>query len=541
MFAERPYTLRPPLVATLERWLLSPAALVLAVLLAFFLNAASLPLTDVDEGAFSEATREMLARGNLVSPTLEGEPRHDKPILIYWAQAATVSLFGESPLSFRLPSLLAATAWLLLVQAFCRRHLGATTGRVAALLLALSLLVGFVAKAAIADALLNLCLTATLLALYEHLCTVDPEKRQKTLQAVYLCAGLGFLTKGPVAVLIPLAVGLAAAPRATLRACLYGRGWAIFLAVVLPWHVLVYVDQGEAFFRGFYLKHNVDRYTTTFEGHGGHWWYYLLVLPLALLPFSGGLAATFGRLPGCFARAELDGRGRLLERFLWLWCGVVLALFSFSHTQLPHYALYGCTPLFILLAMHRERWAEARLAYLPALLFGLLLALLPTLIAEALPRVDAYSAGLLETLAGQLAGWPSGLLALPFACAVALCLWRSLPVWQGLLLCAFVQVALLQGVLLPAVLETTQGPVQRLAAVARAQAAPVVAWGVHLPSFSVARQAPTPVRLPQPGELALTRADRVDALAAALPAGRPTVLARDHFLVLVRVDPGVQP
>jgi 4-amino-4-deoxy-L-arabinose transferase-like glycosyltransferase len=41
----------------------------LVVAIAFVLNAWSLPLTDVDEGAFSEATREMMARGNLVSPT----------------------------------------------------------------------------------------------------------------------------------------------------------------------------------------------------------------------------------------------------------------------------------------------------------------------------------------------------------------------------------------------------------------------------------------------------------------------------------------
>ena len=56
--------------------------LLLAFGLAVMLGASSLPLSDVDEGAFTEATREMLAAGNLVSPTLNGLPRHDKPILI---------------------------------------------------------------------------------------------------------------------------------------------------------------------------------------------------------------------------------------------------------------------------------------------------------------------------------------------------------------------------------------------------------------------------------------------------------------------------
>ncbi|MFZ1244823.1 MAG: hypothetical protein WAR41_07120, partial [Azonexus sp.] len=89
-------------IQSVERFLLSPFSLLLALLIAFFLNAYSLPLTDVDEGAFSEATREMMARGNLISPTLNDAPRHDKPILIYWAQAASVSVLGVSEIGFRL-------------------------------------------------------------------------------------------------------------------------------------------------------------------------------------------------------------------------------------------------------------------------------------------------------------------------------------------------------------------------------------------------------------------------------------------------------
>jgi 4-amino-4-deoxy-L-arabinose transferase-like glycosyltransferase len=68
------------------------ALLVVAVLGCFFLGIGGFPLFDLDEGAFSEATREMLASGNFLSTTLNGEPRYDKPILIYWLQAASVRL-----------------------------------------------------------------------------------------------------------------------------------------------------------------------------------------------------------------------------------------------------------------------------------------------------------------------------------------------------------------------------------------------------------------------------------------------------------------
>ena len=82
------------LPAAIERFLFSPFSLLLVIAIAFVLNAGSLPLTDVDEGAFSEATREMMARGNLVSPTLNDAPRHDKPILSYWARAESGVWWG---------------------------------------------------------------------------------------------------------------------------------------------------------------------------------------------------------------------------------------------------------------------------------------------------------------------------------------------------------------------------------------------------------------------------------------------------------------
>ena len=61
--------------------------LAFAVLMSFFVGLGSVPLFDLDEGAFTEATREMLLRGDYISTFLNGEPRYDKPVLIYWLQA----------------------------------------------------------------------------------------------------------------------------------------------------------------------------------------------------------------------------------------------------------------------------------------------------------------------------------------------------------------------------------------------------------------------------------------------------------------------
>lgn len=151
-----------------------------------------MPLFDLDEGAFSQATREMFLRDDFLSTYLNGQPRYDKPILIYWLQAASVALLGPSEGAFRLPSALAARYWTCVAGP--HRVVNSRQGLYAAILLASSLAVTVIGKAATADALLNMLLAGSVLALYLYL----REGRRIWLYAAALAMGLGFLTKGPV-------------------------------------------------------------------------------------------------------------------------------------------------------------------------------------------------------------------------------------------------------------------------------------------------------------------------------------------------------
>ncbi len=110
-----------------------------AVLASFFFLLGRAPLFDVDEGAFSQATLEMFQRGDFLSTYLNGRPRYDKPILVYWLQAAAVAALGASELAFRLPSAVCASLWALLTFLFARRYFGLQRALLAAALLATSL------------------------------------------------------------------------------------------------------------------------------------------------------------------------------------------------------------------------------------------------------------------------------------------------------------------------------------------------------------------------------------------------------------------
>jgi predicted membrane-bound mannosyltransferase len=83
-----------------------------AALLLYRLGAV--PLVGPDEPRYSRVAIEMKRSGDLVTPTLQGEPWLEKPILYYWLAAAAFSVLGENEAAARLPSvvaLLATVAW----------------------------------------------------------------------------------------------------------------------------------------------------------------------------------------------------------------------------------------------------------------------------------------------------------------------------------------------------------------------------------------------------------------------------------------------
>src|SRR5690349_44688 len=166
------------------RWLAAAA-----VIASFFWMLGAAPLFDVDEGAVSQATLEMLERGEFLSTYLNGEPRYDKPILAYWLQAAAVTLIGPSEWAFRLPSAICATLWAWFTYLFVKRHYGVARALFAAALLASSLGVFIIGRAATADALLNMLIAASMFAAWLHLAT----GRRGWLYATHAAIGLGVL------------------------------------------------------------------------------------------------------------------------------------------------------------------------------------------------------------------------------------------------------------------------------------------------------------------------------------------------------------
>ena len=218
---------------------------------------------------------------------------------------------------------------------------------------------------------------------------------------------------------------------------------------------------------------------------------------------------------------------------MWCWFLFVLAFFTLAGTKLPHYLLYGATPLFILMARRRHVLRHRFAVLLPALLLTGVVAALPLLLGhiasnarnayvrEALSRDDVFSRA-----------WEAQAIVL-VAGVLLLALWpgRRHGPWPRLAAAGLVCSYALGGLLLPVVAELEQGPVKRAALLARQAGWPVHSWRIDAPSFSVYRAAITPAAdAPRAGDVILTRSDALDGL------GPVRVLFREGGVLLVRIE-----
>jgi 4-amino-4-deoxy-L-arabinose transferase-like glycosyltransferase len=357
-------------------------ALVAGLLL---LRLGALPLLGPDEPRYARVAVEMHRSGDLVTPTLQGRPWLEKPVLYYWLAGLGFTVLGENEWAARLPSVAAALLLVGVTALFGARLFGAAVGLHSGFVLGTSLMTFVYGRAAAMDMLLAACVTAALGLLALRLLGIAG---RTAVVGAHAFLALATLAKGPLGVLLPglVVAGYAIVRRdaRVLKEVLAPAGLATFAVVALPWYALAYQAQGQAFVDVFLLNHNLQRFTSTIHNHPGPFYYYLPVLLLGLFPWSG-LA-----LPGVLG---LRPRRSAADAFVAVWLLLPLLFFSLAASKLPGYIL-PCLPPLALAAgraaagMTQEaRWPWARPVALVGVVLGALLAAAPFVLrAQGEPR-----------------------------------------------------------------------------------------------------------------------------------------------------------
>lgn len=354
-----------------------------AGLLLFRLGAV--PLLGPDEPRYVRAAVEMHRAGEHVTPTLQGRPWLEKPVLYYWLAGTAFSALGETETAARLPAALAALVMIGATALIGARLFGAAAGLHAGFILATSLGVFAYGRAATMDMLVASAVTVGLGLFALGLLRIAGGL---AIPAAYAAFGIATLAKGPIGFLLPglVVVGFIVATRdwSALRRALSPAGIVLFLVVAGPWYALVYAEQGRAFVDTFLLNHNVQRFTSTIHNHPGSVLYYLPVLLGGLFPWSG-LA-----LPGI---ASARPRVSRVDLFVLLWFLLPLAFFSAAGSKLPGYVLPCLPPLALLMGRAAARivagdafelpsWAGPRVVGVVGLVLGSLLGLTPVFLMQ---------------------------------------------------------------------------------------------------------------------------------------------------------------
>lgn len=397
-------------------------------------------LWDRDEPRNAGCTREMLARGDWVTPVFDGELRTHKPILLYWFMMAAYGCFGENEFAARFWSAVAALGTALVTYDIGRRLVSPAIGLWAAVILLSTLMFNVAARAATPDSLLIFWGTAAIGAVLAgwyprptvHAAAAGGGPDERPLPwgwgaLAYACMGLAVLAKGPVGVVLPGAVvglfllvhrppaGEASdggrpdpswrarfargcrylTPRHVLRTLWSLRpltALAVVLLVALPWYLAVAHRTDGAWVRGFLWDHNIGRAARSLEGHRGPLWYYPVALLVGFFPWSVFAVPVTWEVVVQWRRRS-PARTALILGVCWI--AVYIGLFSLAQTKLPSYITpcYPAVALLVAVFVHAwctdttavpSAWRIAALVCLAAVSVVMLVAL-PLLLSRHLP------------------------------------------------------------------------------------------------------------------------------------------------------------
>ncbi len=361
--------------------------IVLALQTCLGLNARSLWFSD--EVRHAAAYQALQRSGEWFMLTLNGQPYPDKPPLYFWFLHVLDKLPTiDPPLLFLLAAalsalLLTAVTWLL------ARSLGYDKRQSFAASLILLTTFSFlgISHYARMDLLFAVCITLSHLCLYRGWIKTSAPF---WLACGFVLAALACLIKGPLGLAFPLVSSIIFLIwRGSFRRA-GGRdgalGFGLMLIILLAWISLVLLQEGGRDYLGsMFGRHMIERALDAWH-HKQPWWFYLVSLPLAWLPWT--LLIFFlpwERLPRLLkgvvgARVQAPGHG-------WVWISAIsgLVLLSALSGKVGIYTL----PLYPFMAILTAQGLLS-LGALRSRAFFLLLSVLLFILALAFGLAGAY-------------------------------------------------------------------------------------------------------------------------------------------------------
>jgi 4-amino-4-deoxy-L-arabinose transferase-like glycosyltransferase len=341
----------------------SALLLALLVLQSIYLGLGLKPMDKTQEVRVAETAREMVESGNWLVPHLNGELRLRKPPLAYWLTAMSYRAFGEvNEFTARFASATFAMLTTLVVFFWSRAALGLATALTISTCFVSSYLALRYFHSAETDAILLFFVTSGCALAYG---LTYGNASPGRIVLLYLVMGLGFLTKGPAAIALPLTTMLALAVWkrnfAPLRRLINPLGIVVFAAIAFGWYAIIFRELPDA--ASYWVSEEIDRSFINGKYQAPFYWYWYQVFPF-FLPWSLFI------IPGAVWLYKTRPYGAM-PNFALVWFLSALAILSLNANKQMHYALMLMPPLMILIGYYLAR-SEGSFAKLNGILFAIL-------------------------------------------------------------------------------------------------------------------------------------------------------------------------
>ncbi|MBM1198290.1 lipid IV(A) 4-amino-4-deoxy-L-arabinosyltransferase [Pseudomonas fragi] len=335
----------------LERWAIP--GLILAFVVFYLLPLMIHGLWIPDETRYAQIGQDMLHSGNWVAPHFMGLRYFEKPIAGYWMIAIGQAVFGDNLFGVRIASALSTGLSVWLVWLIAGRLWRDPRKRFASTLIYMSFgLVAGQAGYANLDPQFTFWVNLSLVAVWFAFDSSARRARLCAWAVLGLACGMGFMTKGFLAWLLPvlIAVPYALWQRRIKEVLSYGPlAILVAVAICLPWALAIHHQEPD-FWQFFFWNEHIRRFSAADAQHTQPWWFYLPILLAASLPWAALLPNTL--IDACKQRREP------VTGFLLLWLLLPLAIFSLSKGKLPTYIMPCLLPLALLMGHAVVSWRE---------------------------------------------------------------------------------------------------------------------------------------------------------------------------------------
>ncbi|PCR94650.1 lipid IV(A) 4-amino-4-deoxy-L-arabinosyltransferase [Pseudomonas fluorescens] len=339
-----------PPTTTFDR--LAIPGLILAFVVFYLLPLMTHGLWIPDETRYGQISQEMLLSGNWVAPHFMGIRYFEKPIAGYWMIAIGQAIFGDNLFGVRIASALSTGASVWLTYLMARRLWNNPRISAASALLYMSFgLIAGQAGYANLDPQFTLWVNLSMVAVWFAIDSRTPRARLGGWALLGVACGMGLMTKGFLALLLPVLIALPYMiwQRRFGELVRYGLVAVVVCVLIsLPWVLAVHYREPD-FWRFFFWHEHIRRFAAGDAAqHARPWWFYLPLLFASTLPWAVLLPSTLLRT----WREKREAK----TAYLALWFLLPLAFFSLSSGKLPTYIMPCLLPIALLMGQTVINW-----------------------------------------------------------------------------------------------------------------------------------------------------------------------------------------